>query len=241
MSQGLPRGRAQEELLHALEQASDQNVYACYQCGKCTAACPFSFSPQRVMRFLQLGQVDEALEVDTTWVCASCLTCSRVCPKGVNPAGVMRALRSVRSGPLATERPEALQVEERRRLAALANSRYDSYKHPLRSMFFANIHGVSRWGSQLAPVDFQSHVVRHQDVSAFGEGRPDHAVGQVRRMFGGAIPHRKDLGVEAGVREPRIAPEPRGTSSGRMMVCVCGETDFRWLADQRCASVPVDP
>ena len=62
MSTTLPRADVQTKLLQALERESDQNVYACYQCGKCSAACPFDFTPQRVMRFLQLGQVDQALE-----------------------------------------------------------------------------------------------------------------------------------------------------------------------------------
>ena len=77
----------------------DHNVYACYQCGKCTAACPFEFSPQRVMRYLQLGQIERALETETTWVCASCLTCSRICPKDADPAGVMKTLRELRPRP----------------------------------------------------------------------------------------------------------------------------------------------
>ncbi len=29
---------------------SGQNLFACYQCGKCTAGCPFSFGPQQVVR-----------------------------------------------------------------------------------------------------------------------------------------------------------------------------------------------
>ena len=66
MSTILPRGEVQRKLLQALEQESGNNVYACYQCGKCSAACPFSFTPQRVMRHLQLGQVDRALAMETT-------------------------------------------------------------------------------------------------------------------------------------------------------------------------------
>jgi len=137
----LPRDPVQRDLLRALEQESDHNVYACYQCGKCTAACPFEFSPQRVMRFLQLGQLDEALAMETTWVCASCLTCSRVCPQEADPAGVMKALRSVRSRDGAD-----------RRLAGLAADRFRRHAHPLRAWFFANIHDVSRRGSRLAPI-----------------------------------------------------------------------------------------
>jgi Fe-S oxidoreductase len=152
MSTMLPRSEVQRELLQALEKESERNVYACYQCGKCTAACPFSFSPQRVMRFLQLGQVDEALSVDTTWVCASCLTCSRVCPKDADPAGVMKALRNVRLGLLAAESPEHGAGRDRQGLTDLAVEQYRRHSHPLRAHFFANIHDISRRGSRLAPV-----------------------------------------------------------------------------------------
>ena len=152
MSTTLPRDRMREELLVALEHESDGSLYACYQCGKCTAACPFSFSPQRVMRYLQLGQVDQALAMETTWVCASCLTCSRVCPKSADPAGVMRALRNVRSGLLAAESVEESDLKDREELTDLAAEHYRRHSHPLRAYFFANIHDISRRGSRLAPV-----------------------------------------------------------------------------------------
>jgi Fe-S oxidoreductase len=152
MSVTLQRDDARHELLLALERESHQNVYACYQCGKCTAACPFDFAPQRVMRHLQLGQVDQALATETTWVCASCLTCSRVCPKDADPAGVMKALRSVRSGLLATESAEPVDGKGRRELTDLAAAHHRRHSHPLRSYFFANIHDISRRGSRMAPL-----------------------------------------------------------------------------------------
>ena len=67
-----PELHASSSLLEALEELSEQNFFACYQCGKCTASCPFSYSPQRVMRYLQLGQLDEALDMETPWDCAGC-------------------------------------------------------------------------------------------------------------------------------------------------------------------------
>jgi Fe-S oxidoreductase len=152
MSTTLPRDQVQRALLLALEKESDQNVFACYQCGKCTAACPFSFSPQRVMRYLQLGQLDQALAMDTTWVCASCLTCSRVCPKDADPAGVMKALRSVRAGLLSAESVDENDRRDRQQLTDLAARSYRQHSHSLRSFFFANIHDISRRGSRLAPV-----------------------------------------------------------------------------------------
>jgi Fe-S oxidoreductase len=163
----LPRNEVEQELLRALEEESGSSVYACYQCGKCTAACPFDFTPQRVMRYLQLGQLDRALAADTTWICASCLTCSRVCPKDADPAGAMKALRSVRSGLLESETEEDLKRDGRRELTDLALEQHRRRAHPLRAYFLANIDRMARRGSRLAPVSNWaskvpgSHLVAH--------------------------------------------------------------------------------
>jgi len=152
MGATLQQDDAGRTLLLAVEQEGGRNVYSCYQCGKCTAACPFDLSPQRVMRHLQLGQIEQALTMDTTWVCASCLTCSRVCPKDADPASMMKALRKVREGLPAAESRESDNGTERRRLTDLAAEQYRRHSHPLRSYFFANIHDVSRRGSRVAPL-----------------------------------------------------------------------------------------
>jgi Fe-S oxidoreductase len=134
-------------LLRLVEEASGQNVYACYQCGKCTATCPFSLQPQRVMRLLQLGQIEDALGHDTTWDCAACLTCATDCPKDVSPALVQRALRLLH---LHAERqlPELVAGNGHPPL----DQHYREHAHPLRSQLFANIERLSRLGSALAPV-----------------------------------------------------------------------------------------
>lgn len=92
------------ELLREVEQLSGQNLFACYQCGKCTAGCPLAFSmdilPHTIIRLMQLGQLHSVLNSNSPWHCVACLTCSSRCPKGVDLARVMEALRSVliRSG-----------------------------------------------------------------------------------------------------------------------------------------------
>ncbi len=92
------------DLLNEVEEISGQNLYACYQCGKCAAGCPLSFGmdllPYQVIRLLQLGQGQAALEAKSIWLCVGCLTCATRCPKAVDPARVMEALRTIllRSG-----------------------------------------------------------------------------------------------------------------------------------------------
>ena len=79
----------------ALERASEQNLMACYQCGMCTSDCPFSLTPNLVVRMVQLGNIESARGLATTWECASCYTCQTACPKGVSPARLMKALRNL--------------------------------------------------------------------------------------------------------------------------------------------------
>jgi len=118
--------RSENGLVGEVAALSGQNLYACYQCGKCTAGCPFSFGPQQVVRHLQLGQVTEALALATVWECASCLTCTAACPKGVDPARIMKALRTL---------PQQKPHGNRRRAWLIANN-----------------HRLARLGSRLAPL-----------------------------------------------------------------------------------------
>ncbi|MCS6817049.1 MAG: 4Fe-4S dicluster domain-containing protein [Acidobacteriota bacterium] len=89
----------EKDLLREVEELSGQNLYACYQCGKCTAGCPLAFSmdilPHTIIRLMQLGQLEPVLSSNTPWHCAACLTCSSRCPKGVDLARVMEALRAL--------------------------------------------------------------------------------------------------------------------------------------------------
>ena len=84
------------DFVRRVEELSGEDVFACYQCGKCSAGCPFTSGmdllPAAVLRLLQLGD-ERVLESRSPWVCASCLACEVRCPKGVDIAKVMEALR----------------------------------------------------------------------------------------------------------------------------------------------------
>lgn len=147
MSLLLSHGERQRDLLRAIEEWSRQSIYACYQCGKCTAGCPFSLAPQQVVRLLQLGQVERALAHATTWDCASCLTCATACPKGVSPARLQRTLRTLHllQGRNGDGQPGADGSPPLDRYSR-------AHAKPLRTYLFANIHRLSRVGSTLAPL-----------------------------------------------------------------------------------------
>lgn len=101
----------QPDFVAKVEELSGENLYACYQCGKCAAGCLFAdhmdLLPNQVLRLVQLGD-ESVLSSKAPWVCASCLACQVRCPKGVDIAKVMEALRllSLRKG------ETALRVEE---------------------------------------------------------------------------------------------------------------------------------
>lgn len=86
------------DLLRRVEELSGQNLFACYQCGTCSAGCPFvaamDILPEQVIRHLTFGLTD-VLESQTIWVCASCYMCVERCPRSIDVAKIMEALRQI--------------------------------------------------------------------------------------------------------------------------------------------------
>jgi len=84
------------DLARRVQEELGQNVYLCYQCVKCTSGCPvgefFDWQPNQIMRALQLGQEDIALESQTPWLCASCQTCTTRCPQNLDITAIMEFL-----------------------------------------------------------------------------------------------------------------------------------------------------
>lgn len=80
-------------LAQRIQEEIGQNVYLCYQCVKCTSGCPvgkyFDWQPNQIMRAVQLGQEDIALESQTPWLCAACQTCTTRCPQNLDIVAIM--------------------------------------------------------------------------------------------------------------------------------------------------------
>jgi len=99
MKCSLSRDMLRGELRGQIAELSEQNVLACYQCGKCSAGCPsieaMDVPPSQVIRLVQLGQVEEASKSKTIWLCAACQTCKVRCPRGVDLSRIMEALRQI--------------------------------------------------------------------------------------------------------------------------------------------------
>jgi heterodisulfide reductase subunit C len=74
----------------------------CYQCGNCTAGCPaaftFDYTPNQVMRMLQVGLVDKVLDSKAIQLCTQCLTCTARCPRNIDIAGIFEDLKTIATG-----------------------------------------------------------------------------------------------------------------------------------------------
>ena len=89
--------------------ASGVDLFACYQCQKCTNGCPVTFAmdyyPHQVIRLVQLGLTQEITRAKTPWVCASCETCFTRCPNEIDIPKLMDYLKQwiLRQGEKPTE------------------------------------------------------------------------------------------------------------------------------------------
>ncbi len=85
------------QFIHEMKENTGQSPSQCYQCAKCSAGCPvvsaMDLLPHQVIRYLQLGLLDELLESRTPWICASCFTCAARCPRDIDLARMMEGVR----------------------------------------------------------------------------------------------------------------------------------------------------
>ncbi len=90
-------GDDHQDLAEHLKKASGVNFNTCMQCRTCANGCPFlegmDYSPNQILRLVQMGLEDQALKSSTIWVCVGCNTCSSACPMAIDIPGVMDALR----------------------------------------------------------------------------------------------------------------------------------------------------
>jgi heterodisulfide reductase subunit C len=88
-----------DHLLRRIQGETGFNLSACYQCERCTNACPVShymdIKPHQVIRYIQLGWREDLLGSSTIWVCLSCEMCSTYCPNEVAVAETINHLRNM--------------------------------------------------------------------------------------------------------------------------------------------------
>ena len=91
--------KTDHDFAEKIRQRCGENVFLCYQCKKCASGCPtrqfMDKTPAELMRFLQLGMIDEAMGQNTIWYCLSCQTCSARCPQDIDIAHVIDTVRII--------------------------------------------------------------------------------------------------------------------------------------------------
>lgn len=84
-------------LADAIAKRAEVELHACYQCGKCSAGCPMAnamdIMPRQLVRYLQLGMMEEVLSSKSIWLCASCHTCVERCPHCIDIPTMMELSR----------------------------------------------------------------------------------------------------------------------------------------------------
>ena len=79
-----------------LMELTDGAAAPCFQCGVCTAVCPWGrvreepLSVRSILRAVQLGHFDQ---LEPLWLCTGCRECELSCPRGVPIAEVLRSIR----------------------------------------------------------------------------------------------------------------------------------------------------
>ena len=84
-----------KEAADIIKEEGGDILKLCYQCGLCSATCPWnlvrSFIVRKLMHQAQLGLAD--FESEEMWMCATCRACVQRCPRGVEIIDIMRAMR----------------------------------------------------------------------------------------------------------------------------------------------------
>ena len=101
-----------KEVADIIKEEGGEAFKLCYQCGICTATCPWhmvrSFPPRKMIHQAQLGLSE--FESEDMWQCLTCGACVERCPRGVAIIDIMRALRRSIASLGVAEVPEALRM-----------------------------------------------------------------------------------------------------------------------------------
>jgi len=89
--------RIDPQLLYEIKEYGAVGIEKCFNCGNCTAICPFTSDeypfPRNIIRMVQVGQRERLTQKLDPWLCYYCGECSETCPKGAEPGETMMALR----------------------------------------------------------------------------------------------------------------------------------------------------
>ena len=80
-----------------IAEISGENIFACIQCGTCSAVCPMvdsmGITTRQGIHYLQFGCTDKVKDARIGEFCASCHACEVRCPRGIDVPRVYEAVR----------------------------------------------------------------------------------------------------------------------------------------------------
>ena len=96
MSMAQPDLETRENVLLKL---GNRELVNCFQCLKCTSGCTalklLELKPHEIVKFVNLGFVDELASSDIIWTCATCLKCIQRCPQKASPYHTIMVLQNL--------------------------------------------------------------------------------------------------------------------------------------------------
>lgn len=96
MSMAQPNLETRENVLSRL---GNRELVNCFQCLKCTSGCTalklLELKPHEIVKFVNLGFIDELASSDIIWTCATCLKCIQRCPQKASPYHTIMALQNL--------------------------------------------------------------------------------------------------------------------------------------------------
>ena len=82
-----------------IAEISGENIFACMQCGTCSAVCPMidsmGLTTRQGILYLQFGRTDRVMDARIGEFCASCHTCVVRCPRDIDVPRVYEAVRQI--------------------------------------------------------------------------------------------------------------------------------------------------
>jgi heterodisulfide reductase subunit C len=80
-----------------IAEISGENIFACMQCGTCSAVCPMvdsmGITTRQGIHYLQFGCTEKVKDARIGEFCASCHACEVRCPRGIDVPRVYEAVR----------------------------------------------------------------------------------------------------------------------------------------------------
>jgi len=94
-----------------IREAGGEAFQKCFQCGLCTASCPWNqvrtFLPHKMITESKFGLLE--LDEEGWWLCSTCNMCVSRCPRGVAITDVIRAVRNITTDSVPRAVPESLR------------------------------------------------------------------------------------------------------------------------------------